>query len=177
MNLIPNFWTILYPITYYFIGVYIFEYKIKINKIIGLLGIIVISLIEATITFVSSNSIGKGYNWIMDGYGGLLTVILSVLIFLELYTFNISNKMIKRFIESVSKCSLSIYLLSWIFDTVVYKVLNEKIATVPEKLPYYFVAVPLVFVSSYFVAFLVNWSYEFLSRIYKLYKKRKNSIA
>lgn len=165
VQLIPNWWVAMYPITYYFIGMYINEFKIKINPLICLSGIALISTVEATITYVYSN--GKVYNFVMDGFGGFLTTVLSVLVFLLLYDVSISNHVLKKLIESISKCSLSIYLLSWIFDVIVYKILNEKVASVPEKMPYYFVVVPIVFTLSYIVAFFVNWVYEFLTGLYK----------
>ena len=148
-HLLPDYWVNIYPILYYFIGAYISEYDIKISKKINLL------LILFTLIFSSLFNIWRNYNrnfeWgAYSNFEGIEPLILSVLIFL--FIKNIKMDMlpciIKKGIVTISELSFGMYLVSWIFDSILYSKLNNTIALVPHRLEYYIIVVPLVFLAS-----------------------------
>lgn len=162
-QILPDFWVVLYPIMYYFIGMYLAEYEVRISRLISILVILFVPIIEALVSFKFS----KGLNWTpaLDNYGAFPTTIVAISIFLLLYKVTISNNIIKNLIESISNCTLSIYLISWIFDTIIYKKLNVMFNSVQTKMPYYFIAVLAIFILSYLTSLFVIWSYKLIKKV------------
>lgn len=141
--ILPAWWPRIYPITYYFIGCYLAEYKPKTPKWICALGAVLLALGQAAISFAVADE-GK-FNWSFpNGYGALPTVGIAVLIFLLFYRIDVRIKWLRKLFFAVSACSLSLYLLSWIADQIVYKEFNRAVTYIPDKLGWYFVIVPTV---------------------------------
>jgi len=61
-----------------------------------------------------------------------------------------------RFIEKLSGLCLGAYLISWIFDSLLYPKLLEKVPYVIYRLEYYIIIVPLSFVLSLAASYLLN---------------------
>lgn len=153
---LPAWWPRLYPVTYYFIGCYLAEFRFKPAKWKCALGIAALSLGEAVISFLTVTDKNK-FNWNFPaGYGALPTVGIAVLVFLMLYQIEIHNRLVKKVFYTISACSLSIYLLSWMADQIIYQQFNQKVPFIPDKLGWYFVIVPLVFVSTLIPAYLCH---------------------
>ena len=89
---------------------------------------------------------------------GFEPFVLSVLLFLLIKRIKTDNfpKAAKIALWKFSDLALGIYLISFIFDSIVYPVLCEKVILMPDRLPYYFVTVPIVFVFSAAASFIMN---------------------
>ena len=163
-QLIPAWWDGMYPITYYFIGCYLSEYGLKINKKLNFALIILCTLGSGAYSFWRSYN--KTFIWGDWGqYPSLFTVVLATLVFAFLININYEKvpDKLSLLIQKISGLSLGGYLLSWIFDTEFYPVLAEKVPLVTDRLVYYFVMVPLVFVLSAVASYLlsrVQWLVE-----------------
>ena len=146
INIIPDWWNQIYPLSYYFIGCYINEYKPKINKLL-LSALLTISLIMVTIMLYVYNR-GQIFSWdFLGGYNGITTVVISSLIFLLLYDLDIKNRFIIFITKNISLVSLDIYLFSFITDTIIYnKVILPLRVTGYYK--YYLALVTLSFVTA-----------------------------
>lgn len=81
---ITNYWSALYPIMYYLIGCFIFEYKPKINRF-ALLFVIVLTAMFAT-SFIYLNNEQQYFDYRLSWYGEIFTVLISISIFLMLYS-------------------------------------------------------------------------------------------
>ena len=60
----------------------------------------------------------------------------------------------------ISKISLGIYLISWIFDKLIYALLKTYVLATNDRWPYYFIVVPSVFLCSMAGAsllYLIQW--------------------
>lgn len=159
LKLIPDYWIDMYPITYYFLGRYIKEYPIKIKKWICAIVILAICFIEAVITYKCCY--GVHFNWgCLGGYNALPTLIVTLFIFLLFYDMDIKNKVLAFFIQDIAMLSLDMYLISYIFDTILYPPVLEKTESVINTLPYFFIIVPLVIIFSYIVAFIKRIIFE-----------------
>jgi len=79
----------------------------------------------------------------------------------------ISDKQ-SRFLKRVSELCLGGYLLSWIFDETFYPYLLKKVALVTDRLEYYFLIVPTVFVLSLLLSYLLSKVQLLLEFLYKL---------
>ena len=74
-------------------------------------------------------------------------------IFLMLYKKDVSNPPLKRWITHCSLVSLEMYLCCWMFDMLYYPWFKERFfETQSQFFPWFFVIVPLIFMSSYIVA-------------------------
>lgn len=166
---LPNFWSGLYPLTYYFIGAYLKKYKPeRPARFYGLL------LLLAVFSFGTFNfwyfhgtdfSINNMVSW-----RSYQNVIDSVLIFCLILKLNLKKLpgVIKWVILKISEISLGIYLVSSIFDHIAYPVLNAKVPEVPNRLEYYLMVVPFVFLCSALLSQVLVWIQKGIAKIFKM---------
>lgn len=153
LNVMPDWWTILYPVLYYFIGCYIKEYQIKMSKLINGIAIVTLLFLETFIAFFYYQ--GRPFDSILlEGYGSLLTVILATLVFLFFYNVDFKNKFLRIMITDFSKLSFDIYLLSYLVDIYFYTTFAKYIVSTVGSLPYYLLFVPTIFLTCYIIAFI-----------------------
>lgn len=158
-KLIPEWWQNVYPITYYFIGCYIGEYGLEIKKGINVLLIIVCSILSGTYCYWRS----YGDDFVTDvwsKYQSLFNVVQTVLVFTFFVNINF-DKMpdrLAKIIQKISGLCLGGYLVSWIFDKELYPILVKRVPSATDRLEYYIVIVPIIFVlsllSSYFLSII-----------------------
>lgn len=164
---IPSFWMGIYPITYYFTGAYLREYgmKLRTRSVAGL--------------FAASLFLFTCFNWFRSYGGGFKTgtynywygftpFVLSVLLFVMLSRIKSENwnLKVKYALCQVSDAALGIYLLSFIFDSLIYEVLCTNVPVMVDRLPYYFITVPLCFVLSALLSFLLNLLEKVIVKLY-----------
>ena len=167
INTYPDYWVSIYPISYYFIGCYINEYKIKISKKVLLFGIVVLLFCETILTyFYSYNSVlDKSF---LESYGSIFTMAITILIFLLLYDIKLSNMALKKTVYTISKNSFDIYLFSYITDNVLYKYFKLNILNEYYKMPaFVFMGILITLVFS----LIKNLIFKIISFINQLIKK------
>jgi len=165
LEILPDYWEILWPITYYYIGAFINEYGIKIKLLLNVfmyIGSLLLFSIFNYYRSYNSTFVWAKYNT----WQGFQSAILSVLLFLfilQLDTTKIAgNKIINKSITKISEISLGIYLVSSIFDAIVYDKLNLFITEVPKKLESYIIVVPIVFLLSFITAYVLDHINRFI---------------
>ena len=167
-KLVPSWWMGFYPIAYYFTGCYIREYGIKLKTRSMLVLFLLAILIFGTFNFY--RSYGTTFkSGIYVYWYGFEPYILSVLLFVllsRIKTDNMNEK-VKFVLWKVSDLALGIYLISYIFDMLVYPVLNEKITTMTDRLPFYFVTVPIVFICSMLASAVLNIAAKYIQIFFK----------
>lgn len=156
-KLVPSFWMSVYPITYYFTGCYLREYGMKIKT-----RTLVITLVAALILFGSFNfyrSYGSTFkSGIYVYWYGFEPYVLSSLLFTLLSRIKTENmkKGGKYVLWKLSDLALGIYLLSFIADQIIYPNLNNNVEKMTDRLPYYFLVVPAVFLLSALMSLIAN---------------------
>lgn len=167
-KLVPSWWMGFYPIAYYFTGCYIREYGIKLKTRSMLVLFLLAILIFGTFNFY--RSYGTTFkSGIYVYWYGFEPYILSVLLFVllsRIKTDNMNEK-VKFVLWKVSNLALGIYLISYIFDMLVYPMLNEKITTMTDRLPFYFVTVPIVFICSMLASAVLNIVAKYIQIFFK----------
>lgn len=156
-QLVPAYWVKFFPVTFYFLGCYLKEYGFKINKVLNVLLIALCVVLGGLYTYwrsyKSSFVLGE---WAQEY--SLVNVFLTILIF-SLCTNTNYDKVpawITKFIRKISGLCFGAYLVSWVFDDYFYPTLLEKVPDMINRLEYYFVMVPLVFLLSLFVSYLMS---------------------
>jgi len=158
----PSYFQFIYPITYYFMGIYIKEYRIKANKILLIVGILLCTGINTIITVV--NSKGGPFNpgllaAVDNGQNALTIAVESICIFILLYDIKIKG-IIASLFKSASSCSLEIYLLQAAFNAVIYTYMGRIVSGTENWFWLFFVTVPASFVLSWLAASLYKISIE-----------------
>ena len=167
-KLVPSWWMGFYPIAYYFTGCYIREYGIKLKTRSMLVLFLLAILIFGTFNFY--RSYGTTFkSGIYVYWYGFEPYILSVLLFVLLSRIKTDNmkEKVKFVLWKVYDLALGIYLISYIFDMLVYPVLNEKITTMTDRLPFYFVTVPIVFICSMLASAVLNIAAKYIQIFFK----------
>ncbi|MEG2679735.1 MAG: acyltransferase [Oscillospiraceae bacterium] len=156
LPIFPDWWTRIYPLCYYFIGCYLAEYRPRVNRFLCVAGVGIIALLEAIFSFWYAKG-GVFSSTVPFDYGALPTVALSVLLFLALYDVHL-GKLSGKVAAHISDWALSIYLISWVFDKLFYPPLISAVPLFSDRLPFYFVVVPLVFLCSACCSSVVCWA-------------------
>lgn len=171
INGTPNYWAKLYPLTYFYIGKFIKEFKPNIQTSKGFLCFIMIVLIETSLEFLVASN-GRYVHYFND-YSSLFRAMQSTIIFLILYNKTIKNHLLKNIISKLSVSTLDIYLASFLGDRLLYKPL-KTLSLPQEKL---FVYMPIMILSvltfSYIVA-IIRIKYIRIENIVHKNKKNKN---
>ena len=141
-QLIPRYWTSLYPITYYFIGRYLRDYPVKMKKSVNAAAFALSLVLFGSFAFYQSGtgvfSSGTWQNW-----ESLLLLPCGVLLFLFFVNLDTSRlgRLPREVLGTLSDVSFGAYLLSCLFDKMFYDRLDEIGLTFFERLKYY----PIVF--------------------------------
>lgn len=162
-NLIPDWWISIYPITYYFIGCYLKEYKININKYLNVL-LLIIALIASSLVNIYFSK-GDTFIWgVYNDWGSIFNVITSTLIFIFIINLKLNNISIrvKRIICKVSELSLAIYLTSSVVDNFLYHNYFKEVNFL--SFSGYFKIVPLVLILSTSLAMIINIIYKLIDK-------------
>lgn len=148
----PSYWVAIYPITYYFIGSFIKEYQVKINKIYGSVALVLLILAITFLEFSFAN--GGKFVSAVGYYASLIIVMEATLFFILLYDVKINNKWLLMPITLISLLSLDIYLASYISDSFVYTYIYEQFNVSQHQMIFWFA--PVVS-ASFLIAFVLGY--------------------
>ena len=164
-KIMPSWWTGIYPLSYYFIGAYLSEFhaEIKIPTPVHFAFMLIGIALSGTYCYLQSygNEFVWG-NWC--DWRGFTNVIDSFLVFSFFLRINMSkwSDILKKIIVKISEVSLGIYLVSWIFDTYAYSILNSSVEIMRERIIYYLPVVLFVFMCSFALACFIEYIYKLI---------------
>lgn len=118
IGMVPNYFNSGWPIAYYMVGLYIGEYKPRINKslCVGLIALVLTS--QATLNYFTATDIF--YSGIIFNNEDVVTLLTATLIFLLFYDIQIENKIVRKIFSWLSSLSMTFYLVSYIGDSYFY---------------------------------------------------------
>lgn len=159
--LVPDWWTGIYPLTYYFLGAYLREYKVKLstgkNLLLLLFAVIAFGSFNYYRSYTGNFKSGSFVSW--EGFENVIDTVLVFILLLNINTERIPL-FFKRFFAVIADLALGIYLVSYILDQICYPVLLEKVPVMPQRLEWYAVIVPVVFVGSSLLSLVLNGIYS-----------------
>ena len=166
LNITPDYWQIIYPITYFYIGKMIKEFKPNFN-IIKRIGLFIVALsIPCTFCYIYSTE--TEYAWyIFNGFEAITNAFTAVTIFLMFYDFEKKIPVIGKIITEISICSFEMYLFSSIWDKYLYTKFNYNMIIMLG------LVLITTYISSRIFIFIRNW---ILKRINKRCKISRNLI-
>lgn len=160
VHLVPGFWHGIYPLTYFYIGSYIREYQPKINFSLGGGIILACSLINPVFNalFLDNHDMVE----ISGGQNGPFGILVAVSFFLMFYDRKINFPGMRK----ISLLSLDMYLVSYIFDKLYYTYFRENCFENQSQFgKFFFIIVPLVFLSSFAVAWIKDMIFRLPEKI------------
>lgn len=117
IQLLPDFWTFMYPVLFFYIGAYIRQYQPVIKSLLILMALVFLCMANPLINIF----LNKGGGISPGNPFAIIGVLISALFFIGFYRIQIYNKAIRSIIEKVAICSLDMYLVSYMFDIICYK--------------------------------------------------------
>lgn len=154
LNLLPDWWTKMYPLGYYVIGAAIRRTKPKIPGAIGLLGAAVCAMGMGLASLLTTNGGKFNDGFSQGGYGGFWTTLMVTCLFLGVYRLQAKPWLSKI----LSFCAAGVfegYILSRLWDVWVYK--TVKFWHSPETYILIFLCVTIpVFLTSMLAGRLVH---------------------
>ncbi len=157
VEIIPDWWVSIYPITYYFLGSYLREFPPKISKKLSLLLILTFALIFGTANFYIGY--GELFKWTpLQDYGSLFTLILTVIVFAFFLKLNITK--LKKTLAFVSDLTLCAYLVSYIFDVIIYSKVFPHLNLFENRIGYFILFVPLSAICSLLASIPITFLFK-----------------
>lgn len=169
----PAWWTGIYPLTYYFIGCYLDEYPLEMERWKNGVLCVLTVLLAGTYNFYRSRG-GTYIAGAWQDYGAVSTTALTVLVFNLVTRWDyegLSGKAKKR-LRRMSGWCLGAYLVSWIFDQVFYGMMNAAIPVTQDRIRYFVPVVLAVCVCSLGLSAVLNGGYDWLTGLWR--KAREN---
>ncbi|MCR4741122.1 MAG: acyltransferase family protein [Lachnospiraceae bacterium] len=163
---VPGFFQMMYPVMYYYMGVYVREKKdaIRINKFILFCIAALMVVINGSISyFISRNGLfNASYPGRVDnGYPAITLAVCGVCIFLMFYDINIENGFLGGMFRLIAGVSFEIYIFTGVFDVIIYSIAGryiEKNANLYFWL--FFAFVPLNFILSVAASNIYRYIYD-----------------
>lgn len=166
----PNYWQMLYPLLYYFLGCYFRENKPRFNKLIMVIIILAMVLLNAGISY--TYAAGGNFIWAIlgtvdCGYNCITVAICSAAIFLLFYDIDIKSKTAGYILKNISSVSLEIYLFSAIFDIIIFDYAKRIYFEMKDFAWLFFILVPINFIGSVICSLIYKLIYDKVAGLFK----------
>ena len=126
LDVLPDYWKIVHPLAYFYIGKMIKEYQPHLKILLRLLLFIIAVSIPVLSCYFTSKSIG-GYAWYMfNGFGTITNAFVALSVFLLFYDIKREIPVLSFLISQIAICSFDMYLFSSIFDKINYNALYTE---------------------------------------------------
>lgn len=158
--LLPDWWTAIYPLTYFYLGRYLRDYPLKLNSFVKFILILFVLGISGVFSFYRSHG-SKFICGVWQDYGSFLITLQTVLIFSFFQDLNYERwpSCLIRLFAVISELSFGAYLTSWVFDQICYVKLQAYIPSVPMNLKAFLILIPLILLGSLAASGFINFIY------------------
>lgn len=120
LDIIPDYWQIIYPITYFYIGKYIKDFKIDFRLIYKILLLVVSIAVPTILCYYFSTPTFRAW-YMFNGFEPLTNALCAISIFLLFYKIDFNIPVISKVFTEISICSFEMYLFSSIIDGYAYQ--------------------------------------------------------
>ena len=161
--LIPGWWTWLYPVTYYFVGCYLREFRVRIRP--RTCALLILLTVAASGTYCLWRTAGANYiagAW--NNWNSLFNLVLSLLVFLFFLNLNCRRLpgAVQRILARLSELCFGAYLVSWVWDKLFYPALAARQPVIFLRVHAWILIVPGVFICSMLTSWIIHLLYRLL---------------
>ena len=161
-KVLPEYWTELFPFTYYFIGCYLAEFRPRLSaRKTGLVfGLLILHIVLGGLFNYYINAVNEAlfYRGIWQAWGSIMNVITAVLVFVLCLQVKTSawGEKTKKFVRYLSGLTLGTYLMSWAFDYTFYNPTFGKFTDGKMHLEFFLPMVLAIYVCSALASAVLN---------------------
>lgn len=163
LHLVPGFWASCYPLTFFFAGSYIHEYRPRVDSWKLWLIMLLLCMINPVfnVLFVHNHTLIQ----IAGGPWGVFGTVVAIAFFLLFYQTDFRSPVLRKSLTKISLLSLDMYLCCYIFDALVYPYFMDRYFVNQSQFGiYFFIIVPILFAGS----FVMAWAKDILFRWLKI---------
>lgn len=162
-KLFPEYWISVYPIFYYYIGC-LFREKNECSGIkISICLIVFSDLAMSIVCYVAAN--GNDFVWgKWQAYSSIFVVVMTIS-FVNIITkinVKLESSRLKKFIVLLSDSVYGAYLMSYLFDNVIYTYGIKVFGLSPQIAWSCLIYVPMIFLSSLAMSYLILRLYRLI---------------
>lgn len=171
-KLLPDWWTVIYPLTYYVLGAWLREHPLKAKSWQLLLGWAALAALMGAAGYFTAK--GGVYSWMPeDNWGSWSLTVQAGLLFSALVKVKSAPKPLKWLVERLAALSLGMYLVSYIADQLVYPKLIAAVPAAHQRLWWMPLTVIATVTLSCLMAQLIHWLVTAVTgRLERLREKR-----
>lgn len=175
--LLPVELTQLWPVTYYFIGAYVWENRKKLDAASGAVLLLTVCFSQAILSYADSLS-SDMYNFDskrLNQYSSANVAATAAVIFMIICNFRTKSKLFRGSAKAVAKITLPVLLISWIFeDNILRLLMGDKQYGDIEVMKYFVPFLLLASAASYIAAAIITAPFTAVSA---LFTGKKNRIS
>lgn len=169
VDLIPNYWSALYPVTYYILGAAIRRMQPDVKPWQGLGGALLVSMGLALVSVLSTDQgFSKGFT---QGYGGFWTMLTTLCVFLGLYRVQAGERT-GKVLAWLAGGVFEGFLLSKGFDLWTYPLVKQWHRPEAYLLVFLVVTVPS-FICCLLLGKLFSMGADWLAKQISLYRSKE----
>lgn len=122
LDILPDFWVGMYPLTYYFIGAWLKTYPPQMTRGKRFAAAVGAALLPAVLCGLYTWKDGAYAWYMMNGYQVITVLLAGVCFFVFLYDIRPKTKVFRVITEQVSLCSFEMYLCSYLTDQAMLRI-------------------------------------------------------
>ena len=171
-QIFPEYWIFLIPLVYYFLGMYLKEYPLKLKALPNFLLIVAVLALQTAINYYRSYGYVFQVGFWSD-YGALPITVLGVLLFsfFQNRDYSFMGQKARRFFAYCSTLVYGAYLCSGLVDLVAYPILDMILPRFHIRFRFYPLIVLVIVTGSLILSAGVNAVYKQLEKLWT----RKNT--
>ena len=161
LHLVPGFWASCYPLTFFFAGSYIHEYRPRVDSWKLWLTMLLLCMINPVfnVLFVHNHTLIQ----VAGGPWGVFGTVVAIAFFLLFYQTDFRSPVLRKSLTKISLLSLDMYLCCCIFDALVYPYFMERYFVNQSQFGiYFFIIVPILFAGSFVMAWVKDTLFRWL---------------
>ncbi len=164
----PEYWIFLIPLVYYFIGMYLREFPLKLKALPNLLLILLVALLHGGLNYYRSHGATFQVGYWSD-YGAMLMTVLMVLVFsfFQNRNYEFMGEKVRKALTYCSGLVFGAYLCSGIVDSFLYPLLDKLLPRLHTRILFLPLIVIVILIPSLLLSAGLNYAYKKIEKLWK----------
>ena len=124
LDVLPDYWRALYPLSYYFIGAYIRKHPPELSRLSRLILAGIATALPCVLCYIFTVRDGSYAWYMMNGFASATAALSGVAYFLLFFDLPVNGRPLRFILSEISICSFEMYLFSYITDQGMVRVLD-----------------------------------------------------